>query len=60
MSTFVAYEVSVKVVREMKSIVEVVAKHDSSLADQMRRAATSVVLNLSEGARRQKGNQQRA
>jgi four helix bundle protein len=60
MSTFVAYEVAMEVVREMRSIVEVVGKHDSNLADQMKRAATSVVLNLSEGMRRQRGNQQRA
>jgi four helix bundle protein len=60
MTAFVAYEVAVEVVREMRAVVEVVAKHDSNLADQMKRAATSVVLNLSEGARRQKGNQQRA
>lgn len=60
MATFVAYEVAMEVVREMRPIVEVVAKHDSNLADQMKRGATSVVLNLSEGARRAKGNQQRA
>ena len=60
MSTFVAYEVSIELVKELRRIVEVVGKHDSNLADQMKRAGTSVVLNLSEGARRQRGNQQRA
>jgi four helix bundle protein len=60
MSTFVSYEVSVELVSQLRPLVEVVAKHDSNLADQIKRAATSVVLNLSEGARRARGNQQRA
>ena len=60
MSKFVAYEVAIELVCELKKIVEIVGKHDSNLADQMKRAGTSVVLNLSEGARRARGNQQRA
>lgn len=60
MSTFVAYEVALELVCELRQLVEIVGKHDSNLADQMKRAGTSVVLNLSEGARRQRGNQQRA
>ena len=60
MSTFIAYEVALSVIAELRPIVEVVAQHDSNLADQMRRAGTSVVLNLSEGARRQRGNKSRA
>jgi hypothetical protein len=43
MSTFVAYEVAIELVRELRQIVEVVGKHDSNLADQMKRAGTSVV-----------------
>jgi hypothetical protein len=46
MCTFVAYEVAIELVRELKQIVEIVGKHDSNLADQMKRAGTSVVLNL--------------
>jgi four helix bundle protein len=60
MSTFIAYEVSIELVRELRHLVEIVGKHDSNLADQIKRAGTSVVLNLSEGARRVRGNQQRA
>jgi four helix bundle protein len=56
----IALEVAVELVTELRPIVEVVAKQDSNLSDQMRRAATSVVLNLSEGDRRRRGNQQRA
>ena len=55
-----AYVVAVELIGELKPIVEVIAKHDSNLASQMRRAATSVVLNLSEGQRRVAGNQRRA
>ena len=60
MSKFVAYEVAVEFVRELRPIVESISQHDSNLADQMKRAATSVVLNLSEGARRVAGNKRRA
>lgn len=60
MSTLVAYEVALELVQELRPILERVKKHDSNLADQMRRAATSVVLNLSEGQRREAGNKRRA
>ena len=60
MQTFAAYQVSLELVTELKPIVAVLHKHDSNLADQIKRAATSVVLNLAEGTRRAKGNQQRA
>ncbi|HUS33519.1 MAG TPA: four helix bundle protein [Kofleriaceae bacterium] len=60
MPTFVAYEVAVELVRELRPMVELIAQHDANLADQMKRAATSVVLNLSEGARRAAGNRRRA
>jgi len=60
MTNFVAYQVAIELITELRPIVECVQKHDSNLADQMKRAATSVALNLSEGSRRVKGNQQRA
>lgn len=56
----VAYQVAVELVVELRPIVELVHKHDSNLADQLKRAATSVLLNLVEGQRRLKGNKQRA
>ena len=56
----IAHHVAVELIAELRPIVERVQKHDSNLADQMRRAATSVVLNLAEGQRRMKGNKQRA
>ena len=57
---FVAYEVAVEVVRKLRPIVEQLKQHDRNLADQIRRAATSVVANLSEGQRREAGNKKRA
>ena len=60
MPTFIPYEVAVELVHDLRPVVELVRQHDSNLADQMKRAATSVVLNLSEGARRAAGNKRRA
>ena len=60
MTNLIAYQVAVELVRELKPIVESLKEHDSNLADQMKRAATSVVLNLSEGQRRVAGNKRRA
>jgi four helix bundle protein len=60
MQTLIAYEVAIELVRELRPIVETIKQHDSNLADQMKRAATSVVLNLSEGQRRIAGNKRRA
>lgn len=60
MSNFIAYQVALELVTELRPVVEVVAKHDSNLADQMKRAATSVLLNLAEGQRRVAGNKRRA
>ena len=60
MQTLIAYEVAVELVKELRPIVETIKQHDSNLADQMKRAATSVVLNLSEGQRRVAGNKRRA
>src|SRR5262245_5471198 len=56
----IAYQVAIELIVELRPIVELVQKHDSNLADQMRRAGTSVVANLAEGQRRIKCNKQRA
>jgi four helix bundle protein len=60
MGNFVAYEVAVELVKELRPIVEAVGQHDRNLADQLKRAATSVLLNLAEGQRRVAGNKRRA
>jgi four helix bundle protein len=56
---FIAYEVSVQLVHSLRPIVPIVEKSDRDLADQLRRAASSVVLNLAEGQRSAKGNRQK-
>jgi four helix bundle protein len=60
MGNLVAYEVAVDLVTELRPIVESISQHDRNLADQMKRAATSVLLNLAEGQRRVAGNKRRA
>ncbi len=49
---FEAYEVALELVAALRPALDQLAKRDSDLANQMRRAAASVVLNLAEGARR--------
>ena len=56
----IAYQVALELVRELRPIVAGLKNLDANLADQLQRAASSVVLNLAEGQRRQKGNKHRA
>jgi four helix bundle protein len=53
---FIAYEVSVQLVSSLRELVPLIERSDRDLADQLRRAASSVVLNLAEGQRSAKGN----
>ncbi len=56
----IAYQIAVELIQELRPIVELLKNHDPNLADQLQRAATSTVLNLAEGQRREKGNKRRA
>jgi four helix bundle protein len=56
----VAYTVAIDLVRQLRPIVEQIKVHDAHLADQLKRAATNTVANLSEGQRRAAGNKRRA
>ena len=56
---FIAYQVSVELIRDLRDLVPIIKRNDRDLADQIHRAATSVSLNLSEGQRLTAGNQRR-
>ncbi len=50
------YRDSVEMVREVYEVARVVERSDGDLARQMRRASSSVALNISEGSYSRKGN----
>jgi four helix bundle protein len=54
---FITYDVSLDLIRSLRDIVPAIKKYDKDLADQLQRAASSVSLNLGEGARSTAGNQ---
>jgi four helix bundle protein len=54
---FVAYEISLDLNRALQPILRAVKRHDRDLAEQMRTAASSITLNIAEGARSTGGNQ---
>jgi four helix bundle protein len=49
---FQAYDVSLALIRSLRESLVKIAQHDRNLADQIRRAAASVPLNLREGGGR--------
>ena len=49
---FIAVDVAIEMIRALRPAIELIARRDASLADQLRRAAASVALNLAEGRRR--------
>jgi four helix bundle protein len=49
---FQVYEVALEMVSALRPSLVVLARQDKDLADQVRRASSSVVLNIAEGARR--------
>jgi four helix bundle protein len=55
-SNFIALNVSYQLIETLAPVVVVIQRNDRDLADQIRRAATSISLNLAEGQRSIKGN----
>ena len=49
---FIAFDTALDLVRCLRVAVEQIAQHDRSLADQIRRATSSISLNIAEGRRR--------
>ena len=52
MNRFVSYDVSVELIRELRGVMPEIRQHDPDLAKQIRRAASSVTMNLGEGRKR--------
>lgn len=52
--------VALDLIRALRPLCEQIARSSADLADQLRRAATSVVLNLGEGVRRTGRDKRRA
>jgi len=48
----IAYTVAVELIGSLPGVIEAVVRHDRSLGEQLRRAASSVLLNVAEGERR--------
>lgn len=56
---FMAYEVTKQLITALRAPVLEIKKSDAALADQLYRAASSVLLNLGEGQKFQDGNRRK-
>ena len=55
--TLIVHDVAFEMVSGIRPLIEKIARHDRSLAGQLRRCASSVPLNIGEGAYSRGGNQ---
>ncbi len=53
----VVHTVAIEMIRRIKPVIDRIQKHDRSLAKQLRESASSVPLNIAEGARSRAGHQ---
>lgn len=53
---FIAYEAALAVIKSLRILIPEIERNDRDLADQIKRAASSVALSLAEGQRSTKGN----
>src|SRR5215468_9160415 len=53
---FLALDLSIRAIEVLRSVVARVQRYDRDLADQLRRALSSVALNVAEGNRSQGGH----
>jgi four helix bundle protein len=56
---FIAYEITKELITSLRPLVPAIRKHDADLADQLRSAAQSVLLNLGEGQKFANGNRRK-
>ena len=49
---FEALELALRIIAQLRKILRAIRRHDGKLANQIRDAGSSVVLNLGEGSRR--------
>ena len=49
---FIAYDVALDLIRALRPVIAQLRSHSPESADQVERAASSIVLNLAEGGRR--------
>src|SRR5438552_3831960 len=56
---FIAYDVSKELIVSLREIVPTIQRANRDLADQLYRAATSVLLNLAEGQKFNNGNRRK-